>query len=673
MAEKRVLELRKLLQQANEAYYDQATPFMSDQHFDELLSELSRLEKQYNLEDPQSPTVRVGGAVSSTFETVVHPTPLLSLDNTYNEEELNEFDARVRKILDHDSFSYLVELKFDGASIRLRYERGALVLGATRGDGQRGDDITKNIRTIQDIPLFLEGNPPAVVEVRGEAFMEKEAFARLNNYREEAGLSVFANPRNSTAGSLKMQDPKEVARRPIRFFAFDLLFEDGIDRNQDQKLALIKTYGLPANEFPTLCESIEQVHKTIEVLDQIRHELPYETDGVVIKVNKEALREQLGSTSKFPRWAIAYKFQAEQAITRINDISLQVGRLGTITPVAELEPVLLAGTTVKRASLHNEEEIQRKDIRIGDQVKVEKAGEIIPQVVEVVPTQTERDAPYHFPTNCPACQATLIKYDGEVAWRCVNLHCAPQVRIKIEHFASRDALDIDGLGESMIDLLVKEGLIAHYADLYTLTKEDILPLERMAEKSATNLIESIERSKSQPFERVLYGLGIRFVGKTVAKDLARAFGSMNALQQATEEDLLAIDAIGPRIAQSVIEFFSEPRYLDLLKSLEEHGLQFEGESISIRSNLFEGKTFVLTGTLPTLSRKQASELIEEHGGKTSSSVSKKTDFLLAGEAAGSKRTKAESLGVPILDEAQFLSLIEDDSLSSNPSTPIQVE
>jgi len=369
MAEKRVLELRKLLQQANEAYYDQATPFMSDQRYDELLKELGNLEKEYNLEDPQSPTARVGGAVSSNFETVTHPTPLLSLDNTYNEDELNEFDARVRKILGHDSFSYLVELKFDGASIRLRYEKGALVLGATRGDGQQGDDITKNIRTIQDIPLFLEGTPPKVVEVRGEAFMEKEAFVRLNHYREEAGLSVFANPRNSTAGSLKMQDPKVVARRPIRFFAFDLLFEDGVNRNQDQKLALIKEYGLPANEFPTLCESIEQVHNTIEVLDQIRHELPFETDGVVIKVNEEVLREQLGSTSKFPRWAIAYKFQAEQAVSRINDISLQVGRLGTITPVAELEPVLLAGTTVKRASLHNEEEIQRKDIRIGDQVK----------------------------------------------------------------------------------------------------------------------------------------------------------------------------------------------------------------------------------------------------------------------------------------------------------------
>lgn len=661
MAEKRVLELRKLLQQANEAYYDQATPFMSDQRYDELLKELGNLEKEYNLEDPQSPTARVGGAVSSNFETVTHPTPLLSLDNTYNEDELNEFDARVRKILGHDSFSYLVELKFDGASIRLRYEKGALVLGATRGDGQQGDDITKNIRTIQDIPLFLEGTPPKVVEVRGEAFMEKEAFVRLNHYREEAGLSVFANPRNSTAGSLKMQDPKVVARRPIRFFAFDLLFEDGVNRNQDQKLALIKEYGLPANEFPTLCESIEQVHNTIEVLDQIRHELPFETDGVVIKVNEEVLREQLGSTSKFPRWAIAYKFQAEQAVSRINDISLQVGRLGTITPVAELEPVLLAGTTVKRASLHNEEEIQRKDIRIGDQVKVEKAGEIIPQVVEVVPSTTERTAPYHFPTNCPACQASLIKYDGEVAWRCINIQCPPQVRIKIEHFASRDALDIDGLGESMVDLLVKEGLIHNYADLYSLKKEDLLPLERMAEKSATNLIESIERSISQPFERVLYGLGIRFVGKTVAKDLAKAFGSMRTLQQASEDDLLAVDAIGPRIAQSVIEFFSEPRYLDILEKLEQSGLQFEREEKVMSSNLLEGKIFVLTGTLATLSRKQASQLIEEHGGKTSSSVSKNTSFLLAGEAAGSKRTKAESLGIPILDETAFLSLINKTS------------
>lgn len=661
MAEKRVLELRKLLQQANEAYYDQATPFMSDQRYDELLKELGNLEKEYNLEDPQSPTARVGGAVSSNFETVTHPTPLLSLDNTYNEDELNEFDARVRKILGHDSFSYLVELKFDGASIRLRYEKGALVLGATRGDGQQGDDITKNIRTIQDIPLFLEGTPPKVVEVRGEAFMEKEAFVRLNHYREEAGLSVFANPRNSTAGSLKMQDPKVVARRPIRFFAFDLLFEDGVNRNQDQKLALIKEYGLPANEFPTLCESIEQVHNTIEVLDQIRHELPFETDGVVIKVNEEVLREQLGSTSKFPRWAIAYKFQAEQAVSRINDISLQVGRLGTITPVAELEPVLLAGTTVKRASLHNEEEIQRKDIRIGDQVKVEKAGEIIPQVVEVVPSTTERTAPYHFPTNCPACQASLIKYDGEVAWRCINIQCPPQVRIKIEHFASRDALDIDGLGESMVDLLVKEGLIHNYAELYSLKKEDLLPLERMAEKSATNLIESIERSISQPFERVLYGLGIRFVGKTVAKDLAKAFGSMRTLQQASEDDLLAVDAIGPRIAQSVIEFFSEPRYLDILEKLEQSGLQFEREEKIMSSNLLEGKIFVLTGTLATLSRKQASQLIEEHGGKTSSSVSKNTSFLLAGEAAGSKRTKAESLGIPILDETAFLSLINETS------------
>ena len=659
MTKKRVLELRKLLLEANKAYYNQAVPIMSDLRYDELLSELYNLEKQYNLEDPQSPTARVGGAISSIFETVKHPTPLLSLDNTYNEDELNEFDNRIRKILSHDSYNYMVELKFDGASIRLRYEKGALVLGATRGDGQQGDDITKNIRTILDIPLFLEGYPPEVVEVRGEAFMEKEAFARLNTYRLEAGLNVFANPRNSTAGSLKMQDPKEVARRPIRFFAFDLLFEDGIIRNQDQKLALIKEYGLPANEFPVLCKSIDEVHKTIKLLGQVRHKLPYETDGIVIKVNEESLHEQLGSTSKFPRWAIAYKFKSEQAITRINDIKLQVGRLGTITPVAELEPVLLAGTTIKRASLHNQEEIQRKDIRIGDQVKVEKAGEIIPQVLEVVPNKLKRNAPYLFPKSCPACLSKLIQNEGEVAWRCVNIQCPPQVRIKIEHFASRDALDINGLGESMVDLLVKEGLTTNYADLYTLTKNDILPLERIAEKSANNLIKSIEQSKTQPFERVLFGLGIRFVGKTVAKDLARAFKSMKALQNASEEDLLTVESIGPRIAQSVKEFFSEPRYLDILSMLELHGLQFESEKKIFSSNHLESKTFVLTGTLPTLSRKEASELIELHGGKTSSSVSNKTTYLIAGDAAGSKRTKAKSLGIPILDEAALLSLIKE--------------
>jgi len=661
IAHKRVLELRTLLNQANDAYYDQAQPFMSDQRYDELLKELQALEKTYGLEDPNSPSIRVGGSVSSEFESVQHPVPLLSLDNTYNEEELNEFDQRIQKILGHSNYHYLVELKFDGASIRLRYEKGKLVLGATRGDGQKGDDITKNIRTVADIPLQLEGDYPEVVEVRGEAYMEKEAFARLNQRREDEGLTVFANPRNSTAGSLKMQDPKEVAQRPIRFFAFDLLFEDGISRNQDQKLAFIRSFGLPANEYPTLCGSIAEVHNTISVLDQLRHELPYETDGVVIKVNEESLRETLGTTSKFPRWAIAYKFQAEQATTKIRDISLQVGRLGTITPVAELEPVLLAGTTVKRASLHNQEEIQRKDIRIGDLVIVEKAGEIIPQVVEVLPNQLNRGPEFQFPEHCPACGSKLIKYEGEVAWRCIQLSCPPQIRIKIEHFASRDSMDIEGMGESMVDLLVSEGLIKHYDDIYELRKEHLLPLERVGDKSASNLIQSIEKSKQQSFERVLYGLGIRFVGKTVAKDLAKAFGSLDRLRAASLEQLLEVDAIGPRIAESVIEFFENPRYQEILDSLKNHGLQLEMVQAEKESSKLEGKIFVLTGTLATLSRKEASDRIEANGGKTSSSVSKKTDFVLAGEAAGSKRTKAESLGIPILSEDEFLALISDEN------------
>ena len=416
----RVEELRELLNKANEAYYRDAQPFMSDKEFDEKLKELEQLENEFDLHDPESPTKRVGGEVSSVFESVQHPVPLLSLDNTYNEEELNDFDGRVKKILGHEDYEYMVELKFDGASIRLRYENGELVLGATRGDGEKGDDITNNIKTIRDIPLHLKGNFPEIVEVRGEAYMEREAFARLNQHRQEEGLNVFANPRNSTAGSLKMQDPRAVAQRPIRFFAFDLLLDDEDNSlTQSRKAELLNEFGLSVSEHSKVCSTIEEVHAIIKEWENLRHELPYETDGVVIKVNQSNLREQLGTTSKFPRWAIAYKFEAEQATTTINDITLQVGRLGTITPVAELEAVELAGTTVKRASLHNEDEIQRKDIRIGDTVVVEKAGEIIPQVISVVnPDRVNRNEPYTFPKNCPACDSELIKYEGEVAWRC---------------------------------------------------------------------------------------------------------------------------------------------------------------------------------------------------------------------------------------------------------------
>ncbi|SMO97060.1 NAD-dependent DNA ligase LigA [Gracilimonas mengyeensis] len=658
-AKQRVEELRNLLDEANQAYYQDAQPFMSDKEFDEKLKELEQLETEFELQDPDSPTNRVGGEVSSVFETVQHPVPLLSLDNTYNEEELNDFDGRVKRILDHEDYDYMVELKFDGASIRLRYENGKLALGATRGDGQQGDDITNNVKTIRDIPISLNGDYPEVVEVRGEAYMEREAFARMNQHREEQGLSVFANPRNSTAGSLKMQDPKAVAQRPIRFFAFDLLLDEEDDSlTQLRKVEMLQEFGLPVSEHYKVCSGIDEVHQVIKDWEELRHELPYETDGVVIKVNQSNLREQLGSTSKFPRWAIAYKFEAEQATTVINDITLQVGRLGTITPVAELEAVQLAGTTVKRASLHNEDEIQRKDIRIGDTVVVEKAGEIIPQVISVVnPDRDDRNEPFTFPDKCPACGSELIKLEDEVAWRCVNPTCPPQVRIRIEHFASRDAMDIEGLGESVVDQLVSESLINTYADLYDLEKAQIIELERMAEKSAQNLIDAIEKSKQQPFERVIYALGIRFVGKTVAKDLARAFKTMDKLQSLAEEELEAVDSIGPRIAESVVEFFNNEKNQAIVRRLGEHGLQFEKEEEEQASSIFEGKKFVLTGSLPTYTRKEATELIEKHGGKTTSSVSGNTDFVLAGESAGSKLDKANELGITVLDEAKFREMI----------------
>ncbi|WP_428235085.1 NAD-dependent DNA ligase LigA [Gracilimonas sp.] len=658
-ARERINELRDLLDQANKAYYQDAQPFMSDKEFDETLKELEQLENEFDLQDPESPTQRVGGEVSSVFETVQHPVPLLSLDNTYNEEELNDFDGRVKKILGHEDYEYMVELKFDGASLRLRYEDGELALGATRGDGEQGDDITNNVKTIRDIPLTLKGDYPPVVEVRGEAYMEREAFARMNQHREEQGLAVFANPRNSTAGSLKMQDPKAVSQRPIRFFAFDLLLDEEDDSlTQFRKAELLAEFGLPVSEYYEVFSSIDEVHSIIKEWDDLRHKLPYETDGVVIKVNQSHLREELGTTSKFPRWAIAYKFEAEQATTTINDITLQVGRLGTITPVAELEAVELAGTTVKRASLHNEDEIQRKDIRIGDTVVVEKAGEIIPQVISVVnPDREDRSEPFKFPKTCPACNSDLIKYEDEVAWRCVNPTCPPQVRIRIEHFASRDAMDIEGLGESVVDQLVSEGLINTYADLYDLRKEQVMELDRMAEKSAQNLIDAIEKSKEQPFERVIYALGIRFVGKTVAKDLAKAFKTMEKLQSLSEEELTDVDSIGPRIAESVVDFFSNEKNRAIVQHLGEKGLQFEQEEEQLASNIFEGKKFVLTGSLPTYTRKEATDLIEKHGGKTASSVSGNTDYVLAGESAGSKLDKANQLGVPVLDETKFRELI----------------
>lgn len=661
-AKERADELRGLLHRANRAYYEEARPFISDREFDEALKELRDIEDRFDLTSADSPTQRVGGSPTSQFPTVEHPVPLLSLDNTYNSDDLQDFDRRVRDRLGEAPFSYAVELKFDGASIRLRYENGSLELGATRGDGERGDDITQNIRTIRDIPLTLPADAPDVLEVRGEAYMEKEAFIRLNEFREQNGLQPFANPRNSTAGSLKMQDPREVSRRPIRLFVFDLILDDDKpERTQESKMNLLESLGFPVCDHFELCEHIDDVLEIIEKWDRLRHNLPYDTDGVVIKVNEEKYRGQLGNTSKAPRWAISYKFEADQATTVIESITLQVGRLGSITPVAELKAVELAGTTVKRASLHNEDEIHRKDIRPGDTVIVEKAGEIIPQVISVVnPDRENRPDPFQMPGKCPACSEKLVKFEGEVKWRCENQACPPQVRERITHFASRDAMDIEGLGEAVVDQLVDAGLITSYADLYSLTKKDLLPLERMAEKSAQNLINAIEESKQQPFQRVLFAIGIRFVGKTVAKDLAGAFPDLETLIQAGEEQLTAVPSIGPKIAGSVQAFFSNPKNRQIIETLKKAGVTFESEKKEQKSSLFEGKTFVLTGSLPTLTRKEATEWIEKHGGKTTSSVSSNTDYLLAGESAGSKLDKAEKLGIPIINEHRFNELIGRD-------------
>ncbi len=659
-AKKKVQHLRDKINKANDAYYQEAAPLMSDREYDRLLDELRSLEERFDLHSPDSPTRRIGGKPTKDFPTVQHPVPMLSLSNTYNSEELDDFDRRVHKLLGHDSYRYMTELKYDGMAIRLRYEYGRLVLGATRGDGIQGDDITANIRTIRDIPLNLSGNHPAVLEVRGEAYMELAAFAKMNNSRAEEGLSVFANPRNATAGTLKLQDPSIVARRPIRMFAYDLLIDDNNrERTQQEKLDMLEEIGLRVCEHRTLCSDIGEVHKVIASWATIRKDLSYETDGVVIKVNEERYREILGQTAKAPRWAIACKFEAEQAVSRIRDIALQVGRLGTITPVAELEPVSLAGTTVKRATLHNEEEIHRKDIRRGDQVMVEKAGEIIPQVVSVVrQNDPDRGKPFRMPETCPDCGAILVKLPGEVAWRCTNNQCPPQVRSRLEHFASRDAMDIDGLGQAVVDQLVSHQLVTTFPDLYRLKAEDLVSLERMGEKSAQNLIAGIERSTQKPYEKVLYALGIRFVGITVARDLANAFPTIEELMAADEASLCEVDSIGPRIAGSVRSFFDNPDNRGMVEELISFGLRFRADKEPAESDTLSGRSFVLTGTLPTLTRSEAKELIEQHGGKVTSSVSKKTDYVLAGDEAGSKHSKAEKLGIRIIDEPSFFKMIK---------------
>jgi len=662
-AKQRIDQLRTEIERHNRLYYIEAKPEIGDREYDRLLNDLEALEKQFpEFQSPTSPTQRVGGAPLEHFDSVRHTVPMMSLSNTYSKEELIEFDRRIRKLIPEDTFSYVLEPKIDGVAISLRYEKGELVRAVTRGDGTTGDDVTANIRTIKSIPLRISDMmPPAVLEVRGEIYMDTAGFGKLNEQRQEAGLEPFANPRNACAGSLKLLDPREVAKRPLDaiFYATGAL--DGIQFDtHEQMLQTLNGYGLRITPRYWLRASIDEILDQLDALESMRHDFPFEMDGGVIKVNERHLYDPLGFTAKSPRWAVAYKYEPEQAETTLHAISIQVGRTGVLTPVAELEPVQLAGTTVKRATLHNEDEIRRKDIRIGDRVVVEKAGEIIPAVVKVVTEKrTGKELEFSMPEECPVCGSEVEQREGEVALRCTNLQCPAQVKNWLTHFASRSAMDINGLGESLVEQLVDSGLVKNPAELYSLKKVEVLGLERMGEKSADNLIKGIEESKDRPFERVLLGLGIRHIGKGAAMILAKEFKNIDALMTADTVQLENIRDIGPIVAKSVVEYFMDPDTRAIIEQLRAAGINFRQEEKKGGSEL-EGLTFVLTGSMESMTRDEAGEKIRSRGGKVSSSVSKNTSYLVAGESAGSKLDKAEELGVTVLTEEQFIALLGSD-------------
>lgn len=670
-ARQRIEELRTEIERHNRLYYIDATPEITDREYDRLLQSLEELETQFpEYDSPSSPTRRVGGAPLESFQSVKHALPMMSLANTYSKEELAEFDHRIRKLIPEETFSYILEPKIDGVAISLRYENGELVRAVTRGDGTTGDDVTSNIRTINSIPLRLSDlMPPTVLEVRGEIYMDTAGFAKLNQQRQDAGLEPFANPRNACAGSLKQLDPREVAKRPLDAIFYGTGELKGIRFDTHEKmLATLKGYGLRITPSHWRCATIGEIRDQLDVLENMRHEFPFEMDGGVIKVNERRLYEELGFTAKSPRWAVAYKYEPEQAETTLLSISIQVGRTGVLTPVAELAPVQLAGTTVKRATLHNEDEIRRKDIRIGDKVIIEKAGEIIPAVVRVATekrTGAERD--FTMPSACPVCGSEVEKREGEVALRCINLQCPAQVKNWIAHFASRGAMEINGLGESLVEQLVDSGLVKNPAELYSLKKVEVLGLERMGEKSAENLVKGIEESKRRPFERVLFGLGIRHVGKGAAIILANEFKTIDALMAADPGRLETIRDIGPIVAKSVADYFNSPAARETIGLLRSAGVNFRQETTG-STNELEGLTFVLTGSLETMTREEGGEKIRSRGGKVSSGVSKNTSYLVAGENAGSKLEKAEELGVTILDEAQFIALLGSDEKRKDQET-----
>jgi DNA ligase (NAD+) len=660
-AEERIVGLRAEIAEHNRRYYDEAAPTISDREYDRLYRELIDLETQFpKFVRPDSPTQRIGGAPLKAFSQITHRVPMLSLDNTYSEEEVGAFYRRMTKLLPNDKIPVVVEPKVDGVAVSLLYENGRLRYAATRGDGTTGDDITQNVRTIRSLPKQLKGDPPKVFEVRGEVFMTKEGFAKLNAERSEAGLAVFANPRNSAAGSLKQLDPAITAQRPLGIVLYGTGAVEGVElTHHSQLFSLLKRLGLPTSDRWWMADSLEEILSAIHELEKVRHDFVYETDGAVVKVDDFRQRELLGMTAKAPRWAMAFKYEAERVETKLHDILIQVGRTGTLTPVAALEPVFVSGSTVSRATLHNEEEIARKDIRIGDTVMIEKAGEVIPAVVGVrTDLRDGSERKFRMPVKCPVCGSKVVKDEGQVAVRCVNVQCPAQRKRRIEHFASRGAMDIEGLGEAMVEQLVRHGLIADPSDIYGLTNEQLVALERMGDKSVANLLGAIERSKQQPLWRLLFGLGILHVGVSAARALAEHFRDLDALMAATGEELQRIPDVGEVVGKSIAQFFREPGNHAMIEKLRTAGLRLSSEPKVVAPNdsKIKGTTWVLTGTL-SKPREEIAEEIVRHGGKVSGSVSKKTSFVLAGEEAGSKLAKAKKLGIQIVEESQLRKLL----------------
>jgi DNA ligase (NAD+) len=659
---RKVEQLRKDLRDHDYRYYVLAEPSISDEQYDALMHELQDIEHQYpELQSPDSPTQRVGGEPTKTFDTVTHNPPMLSLANSYSEDEIRDFDRRVRDLLGRSVPEYVVELKIDGVAISLKYRDGVFVQGATRGDGMQGDDITHNLKTIRSLPLRLRTADSSLmtIEVRGEAFMHRQEFERMNEERAAAGEKVFINPRNATAGTLKMQDPRIVASRPIKVSTYYLFAGNKRLTNHFENLELLRRLGFPVNEHARRCSTIDQVIAFWKEWEGKRDGLPYDIDGVVVKVSSLKQQDDLGSIAKSPRWAIAFKFASRKAETTLKDILLQVGRIGTITPVADLEPVFLGGTTVSRATLHNTDYIRDLDLRIGDTVIVEKGGDVIPKVSGIVQTKRPRGSvPFTMPRICPACRSPIYRGEGESNYYCVNADCPAQVRGRIEHFAHRGAMDIEGLGEAVVEQLVGLDLIKNCADLYDLHKhrKTLIALDRWGEKSTQNLLDGIERSKNQPFHRVLFALGIRHVGAGVAQVLADHFSSVNRLQKAGEEDLQSVSTIGPKIAESIVQFFSEKHNQVMIKRLRDAGVTLSSSS-SRKTGPLTGKTFVLTGTLPTYSREEAKGLIESRGGKVAPGVTKNVTHVLVGTDAGGKLDKARKLGIPEISEEDLNRMI----------------